>query len=71
MTAHKINQMLSKLVFLYLLILISVITADANSEKLNYTPVVTPNGSTLPWEMVDGVKEFHLIVEEIDWVALH
>ncbi len=67
MTAHKINQMLSKLVFLYSLILISVITADANSEKLNYTPVVTPNGSTLPWEMVDGVKEFHLIVEEIDW----
>jgi len=34
---------------------------------LPYTPVVTLNGSTLPWTMVDGVKEFHLIVEEIQW----
>src|SRR4029434_3337654 len=32
-----------------------------------YTSVVTPNGSTLPWKMVDGVKEFHLVVEEIEW----
>ena len=32
-----------------------------------FTPVITPNGSTLPWKMVDGVKEYHLIVEEIEW----
>jgi FtsP/CotA-like multicopper oxidase with cupredoxin domain len=32
-----------------------------------FTPVITPNGSTLPWKMVDGVKEFRLIVEEIEW----
>ncbi len=38
-----------------------------NGEKLPYTPVVTPNGSTLPWKMVDGVKEFHLVAEEITW----
>ena len=25
-----------------------------------YTPVVTPNGSSLPWVMKNGVKEFHL-----------
>ena len=36
-------------------------------EDLPYTPVVTPNGSTLPWKMVDGVKEFHLVVEEIEY----
>jgi FtsP/CotA-like multicopper oxidase with cupredoxin domain len=36
-------------------------------RDLPYTPVVTPNGSTLPWKMVDGVKEFHLTAEEIDW----
>lgn len=36
-------------------------------SDLPYTPVVTPNGSTLPWKMVDGVKEFHLAVEEIEW----
>ena len=34
--------------------------------SLPYTPVVTPNGATLPFVMKDGVKEFHLIAEEID-----
>ncbi len=31
-----------------------------------YTPVHTPNGWTLPHRMVDGVKEFHLVAEEIE-----
>ncbi len=31
----------------------------------SYTPVVTPNGSTLPWIMKGGVKEFHLIAEPV------
>ena len=26
----------------------------------DYTPVVTPNGATLPYKVVDGVKVFHL-----------
>ena len=30
-----------------------------------YAPVVTPNGGTLPWTMVDGVKEFHLVAEPV------
>ncbi len=30
-----------------------------------YRPVVTPNGATLPWRMVDGVKVFHLIAEPV------
>src|SRR5207244_1533779 len=30
-----------------------------------YPPVVTPNGSSLPWKMVDGVKEFHLTAEPV------
>ena len=30
-----------------------------------YSPVVTPNGSSLPWKMVDGVKEFHLTAEPV------
>jgi len=30
-----------------------------------YLPVVTPNGTTLPWKMVGGVKEFHLIAEPV------
>ena len=39
----------------------------ACAEPLPYTPVITPNGATLPWKMVDGVKEFRLTVEPIDW----
>jgi len=31
-----------------------------------YRPVRTPNGWTLPHRMVDGVKEFHLVAEEIE-----
>ncbi len=31
-----------------------------------YLPVVTPNGRTLPYRLNDGVKEFHLIAEEIE-----
>lgn len=31
-----------------------------------YTPVHTPNGSTLEYRMVDGVKVFHLIAEEFE-----
>lgn len=30
-----------------------------------YSPVETPNGSSLPFRMVKGVKEFHLIAEPI------
>ena len=30
-----------------------------------YTPVTTPNGSSLPWKVVNGAKEFHLIAEPI------
>jgi FtsP/CotA-like multicopper oxidase with cupredoxin domain len=31
-----------------------------------YTPVRTLNGWTLPYRLVDGVKEFHLVAEEIE-----
>lgn len=30
-----------------------------------YTPVTTPDGSTLPFTMKNGVKEFHLIAEPV------
>ncbi len=32
----------------------------------DYTPVVTPNGGTLPWRVVGGVKVMHLVAEEVD-----
>lgn len=32
----------------------------------DYTPVVVPNGKTLPWKIVDGVKVYHLVCEEFE-----
>ncbi|MFN3712472.1 MAG: multicopper oxidase family protein [Alcanivoracaceae bacterium] len=38
----------------------------AKRTAQGYRPVHTPNGWTLPHKMVDGVKEFHLVAEEIE-----
>src|SRR5262249_44583983 len=35
------------------------------ASDLGYQPVVTPNGITLPWRMVGGVKVYHLIAEPV------
>src|SRR6201997_2543820 len=32
----------------------------------DYTPVVTPNGTALPYKVIDGIKIFHLIAEAVD-----
>lgn len=46
-------------------------TGPTTSPPLNlteghpYTPVITLNGSTCPWRMKDGVKEFHLVAEKV------
>ncbi|MDO9476762.1 MAG: copper oxidase, partial [Pseudohongiella sp.] len=32
----------------------------------SFVPVITPNVRSLPWRIRDGVKEFHLIAEEVD-----
>ncbi len=34
-------------------------------SEINYRPVTTPNGTALPWKLVDGVKVFHLIAEPV------
>ncbi len=31
----------------------------------DYQPVITPNGAALPWKVVEGVKVFHLVAEEV------
>ncbi|MCA9682291.1 MAG: multicopper oxidase domain-containing protein [Myxococcales bacterium] len=44
-------------------------TAPTRGAKLagsNELAVVTPNGSTLPWTIVDGVKVGHLVAEVVD-----
>ncbi len=37
----------------------------APAGPLDYRPVITPNGLTLPWTMVEGVKVYHLIAEPV------
>jgi manganese oxidase len=52
-------------VLVALIALLSASTARAQARPLPYVPVVTPNGSTLPFTMKDGVKEFRLTAEPV------
>jgi manganese oxidase len=49
------------------LALIALATASIRAEapKQNYVPVITPNGSTLPYTVDNGVKVFHLTAEPV------
>lgn len=38
---------------------------SSSSDAQIYTPLITPNGTTLPWTMKDGVKEFRLVAEPV------
>ena len=38
----------------------------AMPEAVGYRPVAVPNGTKLPWKMVDGWKVFHLVAEEVE-----
>lgn len=44
---------------------LSPATSITQKKGKNYNPVVTLNGWTLPYEMKEGVKEFHLIAEPV------
>ena len=39
--------------------------ARVDPASLPYTPVVFPDGATLPWKMEDGVKVFQLVAEPV------
>jgi FtsP/CotA-like multicopper oxidase with cupredoxin domain len=39
---------------------------EPGQPDVDYRPVITPNGATLPFKIVDGVKVFHLIAEEVE-----
>jgi len=43
---------------------VSTIKQEATAQ--GYRPVITPNGRTLSYRLNEGVKEFHLIAEEIE-----
>jgi FtsP/CotA-like multicopper oxidase with cupredoxin domain len=38
---------------------------SAADRATGYAPVVVPNGSTLAWKLVDGVKVYHLVAEPV------
>ncbi|MDD5169097.1 MAG: multicopper oxidase domain-containing protein [Syntrophales bacterium] len=43
----------------------AAVSSETKNQSLSYTPVTTPNGSTLPWTLDnDGSKVFNLTVEE-------
>lgn len=44
---------------------IGIAQEPPRDRRYRYTPVRTPNGWTLPYRMNDGIKEFHLVAEEI------
>ena len=33
---------------------------------VDYLPVITPNGASLPWKVVDGAKVYHLVAEPVE-----
>src|SRR5260370_5584297 len=44
---------------------LSALTLPIFGVARAYTPVTTPNGSTLPYVMDHGVKVFHLVAEPV------
>ena len=44
----------------------SMRSVAAGMPGRDYTPVITPNGTTLPFRVVNGVKVFHLVAEPIE-----
>lgn len=56
---------LARVVVAYLLLMVLARSAAAQTAPLPYVPVVTPNGSTLPFVMNRGVKEFRLTAEPV------
>ena len=45
---------------------VGIAAEPPRDRRRGYTPVRTPNGWTLPYRMNNGVKEFHLVAEEIE-----
>lgn len=55
-------------VLAFLIIFGSPLSAEVifDGRDDRYTPVVVPNGTKLPWRMIDGAKVFHLVAEEFE-----
>lgn len=54
------------LLFAITTLFFSVQSSQIVAQNRSYTPVTAPNGSTLSWKLVNGVKEYRLSVEKIE-----
>ncbi len=70
---YKFSGALFTMGVAFSLVIVSTIPSSAktqitseNAKNLPYTPVVTPNGSSLPWKMIDGVKVYELSIDVIE-----
>ena len=61
----KVVRLLFILSLCFYPLMAGVSSPSAYQSQGNYTSVVTPNGRTLPFKIVDGVKVFHLIPQEV------
>ena len=52
---------------LLLLLAMPVLAQSPYPKNWPYTPITTPNGRSLPWTVKDGVKEFRLTIEEVEY----
>lgn len=50
---------------MFVLLYIVYLEGQEKSEQPPYSLVITPNGSTLPWTMEEGIKVFHLVAEPV------
>jgi len=62
---NTIRVLMAVLLAAFALAVSTTARAQAPGARLPYVPVVTPNGSALPWTMKDGVKEFRLTAEPV------
>ena len=44
----------------------NTIPLEPGRKGVDYKPVITPNGSTLDFKVVGGVKVYHLTAEEVN-----
>lgn len=62
----KFHQIYNLVLAISLINLLGITHKALSESKLNYTPVITPNGVTAEWTMEEGYKVFKLEVNECE-----
>jgi manganese oxidase len=61
----RLHSLLMSLVVLVVILFSEAAGAQSAKNSRPYSPMVMPNGSTLPFTVKDGVKEFRLVAEPV------